>query len=169
MSVETLAEELKTSQTALKTLVLRLNRQKKLLEQETTREFIFDLRDYTDSLDIVTELVEAPEAETLLEISDLSGTLSAQNKLLREIADELTRAASDEQAEVLGQSGGQIRRLQGSLLGVQELNTLMLQDNLKFQPIAAGIELPGAAAAKTQAQEAVPEKKGFFQKLFGRG
>lgn len=165
MAIMETVQALANSQSSLIQLQDRLSMQSDVMKEETLQAFVFDLRDYADSLRIVTDFVE-PTAITPFEVEKISTVLSDQNKWLRELITAL-EALEEKNAghDFFDLSEGELRRLVGSLQGVLELNGLNLQDNLTFQRI---FKDKGLQLSITTTQETTGEKANFFQRLFGK-
>lgn len=137
--------------------------QTQLMNDETAKSFIFDLKDYLDSLKIVTELIPQNTVSKSVEVSDLSVMLAEQQRELQALISELQLIEKQESKDFFGKNSGEVRRTLGALRGIAELNGLLLQDNLVFQRILK--ETGELHQVKPVDQE---EKSGFFQRLFGK-
>lgn len=165
MAITETVQALVNSQNSLLQLQNRLVNQGEVMKEESLQTFIFDLRDYADSLRVVTDLMEPTEIPTL-EVEEISAVLSKQNKWLRELIDMLETLEDNHTPEAFfGLSEGEIRRLKGSLQGVVELNTLNLQDNLTFQRV---FKDKGYQLSKTVAPQSQDTKPSFLKRLFGK-
>lgn len=167
MTIMQTLQTLVDTQNHLMQLQGRLANHAAIMKDETMQAFVFDLRDYLDSLRVVTDFV-TPTAQAFekLEVSELSYILADQNKLLRTLIEELNELEETQQTQTFfALSEGEVRRLVGSLTGVLELNGLNLQDNLTFQRRfkETGEKLPEATIEPT-----APEKGGLFKRLFGK-
>lgn len=164
-SIETL-QALTNSQGSLIALQQRLSTTREIMKEEVLQNFVFDLRDYADSLRVVTDLSSVTSIEAI-EVTEISRIFSEQNQLLRALIADLEALDEKNQSrEFLNLTEGELRRLIGSLQGVLELNTLNLQDNLTFQRELKdkGITVSPTIEITTSEQE----KTGFFQRLFGK-
>lgn len=154
MTINQYVQELANSQASLIQLQESLLANHALMKQASTQEFIFDLRDYADSLAIVTDFVDEPVVHSK-EATELSAILGEQNQLLHTIIQDIS------QTEVFfNQKEGELRRTLASLQGVLELNGLLLQENLTFQRMLKQTDEPTV--------EQPVEKNSFFQRLFGK-
>lgn len=167
MTIMQTLQTLVDTQNHLMQLQGRLANHAAIMKDETMQAFVFDLRDYLDSLRVVTDFVAPTAAEfEQLEVNELSHVLADQNKLLRTLIEELNELEETQQTQTFfALSEGEVRRLVGSLTGVLELNGLNLQDNLTFQRQfkELGEKLPEATIEPT-----TPEKGGLFKRLFGK-
>ncbi|MCD5001464.1 hypothetical protein IV487_03150 [Enterococcus saccharolyticus] len=154
MTINQYVQELANSQASLIHLQEGLLANQALMKQETAQEFIFDLRDYADSLAIVTDFVDEPVVDSK-DAAELSAILGEQNQLLHAIIQDISQTET-----FFNQKGGELRRTLASLQGVLELNGLLLQDNRAFQQI---LKQTGE-----QTVEEPVEKSSFFQRLFGK-
>ncbi|KAF1305705.1 hypothetical protein [Candidatus Enterococcus willemsii] len=154
MTINQYVQELANSQASLIHLQEGLLANQALMKQETAQEFIFDLRDYADSLAIVTDFVDEPVVDSK-DAAELSAILGEQNQLLHAIIQDISQTET-----FFNQKGGELRRTLASLQGVLELNGLLLQDNRAFQQI---LKQTGE-----QMVEKPIEKSSFFQRLFGK-
>ncbi|GGI64968.1 hypothetical protein GCM10011482_06220 [Enterococcus alcedinis] len=165
MTIETL-QALTNSQGSLIALQQRLSATRDIMKEEVLQNFVFDLRDYADSLRVVTDLSTVTTIETI-EVTEISRVFSEQNQLLRTLITDLEELDEQNKSqEFLNLTEGELRRLIGSLQGVLELNSLNLQDNLIFQR-----QLKDKGITVNQTTEVVvdeQEKTGFFQRLFGK-
>ncbi len=137
----------------------RLLSQSSLMTQTEQQTFIFDLRDYTDSLALVTDFVETTPG-TEKDPQKISALLGEQNQLLQQLIQEIDQLLAVD-GTFFDQKDGELRRTLGSLQGVLELNGLLLQDNLKFQRVLNEQPLEFSTVAPLT-------KPGFFQRLFGK-
>jgi len=155
-------------------LIADLNRQQKELEavhkqlmqttitkEEESQTFLFDLKDYADSLSLVTVYAEPVQVEAP-PVQRLSAILGEQVQTLQQLIRILSAQEESEAADFYGQQGGELRRTIASLNGIVELNGLLLQDNLTFQR-----KLKDHPLQQLPAQETA-NKPGFFQRLFGK-
>jgi hypothetical protein len=150
--------ELSSSQQQLNELNTYLSGQPDLKEQEEASAFLYDLRDYSDALSVVTDLVDAQTFTKQHDPAQISNMLVDQAKLITSLRESFE---AGESPEGLFMSEGECRRTAASLVGVKELNMLILQDNLRFQKIVAGVTLGAAVPYKEK-------KVGFFKRLFGQ-
>lgn len=165
MSIKETLQALVNSQGSLLQLQDRLSMQGNLMKEETLQAFIFDLRDYGDSLRIITDFMKPTEISAL-EVKEISSVLSDQNKWLRALITALEDLEEREESQTFFDlSEGELRRLIGSLQGVLELNGMNLQDNLTFQRV---FKDKGFQLSTLAIESATEEKSGFFQRLFGK-
>ncbi len=159
MAIEEQLRRLAESQVSLVALQQRLCQNRSLMNREVTQTFIFELRDYADSLSIVTDFVEGATAKEVGP-TEISTVLSEQNQLVHTLVEELAQLI-EENGELFGQKEGELRRTWTSLQGVLELNSLMLQDNLGFQRMLNDqlVDLDEVPAVC---------KQGFFQRLLSK-
>ncbi len=163
--IETL-QSLTNSQGSLLSIQKRLSNTSEIMKDETLQNFVFDLRDYADSLRVVTDLASLNEVKEI-EVIEISQVFSEQNQLLRTLITALGELDDNNKShEFFGMSDGELRRLIGSLQGVLELNSLNLQDNLNFQRLLKERNITINQTTSTTNTE--PEKAGFFQRLFGK-
>lgn len=167
MTTRQTLQTLVDTQNHLMQLQSRLANHATIMKDETMQAFVFDLRDYLDSLRVVTDFL-APSSQKFekLEVSELSNILADQNKLLRTLIEDLNELEEKQQTQTFFDlNEGEVRRLVGSLTGVLELNGLNLQDNLTFQRRfkETGEKLPEATI-----EPATTEKGGLFKRLFGK-
>lgn len=120
--------ELSQSKEDLTFLVSAMSKQSSLTNTKSAQVFIFDLRDYAEALDVITEFAPA-KPQNKYNLKQLNMILTEQNELLVRILKSLKTA----QAEVLKLPEGQLRRTISSLEELKMLNNLILQDNLNFQ------------------------------------
>ncbi|WP_312542161.1 hypothetical protein [Enterococcus sp.] len=155
-------------------LIADLNRQQKELEavhkqlmqttitkEEESQTFLFDLKDYADSLSLVTVYAEPVQVEAP-PVQRLSAILGEQVQTLQQLIRILSAQEESEAADFYGQQGGELRRTIASLNGIVELNGLLLQYNLTFQR-----KLKDHPLQQLSVQETA-DKPGFFQRLFGK-
>lgn len=161
MDTETIVSELSKRSSELEALQRKLS-QSQLMNNEAAQTFIFDLKDYLDSLKLVTDLVPSA-ATTTVEVDQLSYVLGEQNQSIQQLLVILEEAEANDDQRFFGKSAGEVRRMIGSLSGILELNGLLLQDNRGFQQV---VKETGPLQV-TETKE-VPEKKGFLQMLFGK-
>lgn len=147
----------------------RLADQQKISEE--AQEFVFSIRDYTDALGIVTDLLAEPAGEmNNVSLDQVSGLLADQRQLITNIISSLHATvekleAPDKTVELsIEQSAGSMRRLIGSLTGLLELNSILLQENMAFQREIKELAIKPVAIVA----EPVEEKPGFFKRLFGK-
>lgn len=165
MAIMETVQTLANSQNSLIQLQDRLSMQSDVMKNETLQAFIFDLRDYADSLRIVTDFVK-PTETSAFEVADISTVLTDQNKWLRELITELGELEEENIShEFFDLNEGEIRRLIGSLQGVLELNGLNLQDNLTFQRV---FKDQGFKLSTVTISAPKEEKTRIFQRLFGK-
>lgn len=163
--IETL-QSLTNSQGSLLSIQKRLSNTSEIMKDEALQNFVFDLRDYADSLRVVTDLASLNEVKEI-EVTEISQVFSEQNQLLRTLITDLGELDDNNQShEFFEMSDGELRRLIGSLQGVLELNSLNLQDNLNFQRLLKEKNITINHTTSTDTSE--PEKTGFFQRLFGK-
>lgn len=165
MSIMETVQALVNSQGSLLQLQDRLSMQGNVMKEETLQAFVFDLRDYADSLRIITDFMKPTDISDL-EVTEISGALSDQNKWLRALITDLEDLEErDAGNDFFDLSEGELRRLIGSLQGVLELNGMNLQDNLTFQRV---FKDKGFQLSITAIEAVNDEKSGFFQRLFGK-
>lgn len=96
MDTETIVSELSKRSSELEALQRKLS-QSQLMNNEATKTFIFDLKDYLDSLKLVTDLVPSA-ATTTVEVDQLSYVLGEQNQSIQQLLVILEEAeANDDQ------------------------------------------------------------------------
>lgn len=119
-----------------------------LMKQEQLQRFVFELRDYTEAVEILADDASGEFADIPVD-EDTVALLQAQQQSLRLVVQQ-------------GQSleTGEGRRLEASLKGLIELNHLLLQDAKQFE----------AAVANEVAIKEEPKhpKASFFKRLFGK-
>ncbi|MHC5269140.1 hypothetical protein ACYSNO_08180 [Enterococcus sp. LJL98] len=165
MAIMETVQALVNSQGDLLHLQERLSMQKEVMSDERLQAFVFDLRDYADSLRILTDFMPSTML-SVLEVSEISGALSDQNKWLRALITQLEDIeAREASSEFFDLSEGELRRLIGSLQGVLELNGMNLQDNLTFQRL---FKEKGFQVATSAVPAQTPVKNGLFKRLFGK-
>ena len=108
MDTETIVSELSKRSSEMEALQRKLS-QSQLMNNEATKTFIFDLKDYLDSLKLVTDLVPSA-ATTTVEVDQLSYVLGEQNQSIQQLLVILEEAeANDDQrflAKVREKCGG---------------------------------------------------------------
>ncbi|MGF1946706.1 hypothetical protein [Enterococcus gallinarum] len=132
-----------------------------MVEDEASQTFLFDLKDYVDSLSLVTIYETAPTIEER-QVEEMSAILGDQAQTLRELIRQLEELEDAGKKDFYGQQDGELRRTIAGLKGILELNGLLLQDNLTFQ--RKWKDTDGTVVVK----ETACEKNGFFQRLFGK-
>ncbi|WP_430611053.1 hypothetical protein [Enterococcus sp. DIV0876] len=157
MSAETLVVTLKMQQTKMEALQLELSHSQ-LMKNERAQTFIYDLKDYLDSLAVVTDFVPKQETDGIM-VDKLSFTLGEQQGTLHQLIQALKKIEEDGE-HFFGVSEGEIRRMYGSLQGILELNSLLLQENPAFQQV-----IKNAGGIQVDASPEV-EKTSFLQRLF---
>lgn len=163
--IETL-QSLTNSQGSLLSIQKRLSNTNEIMKDEALQNFVFDLRDYADSLRVVTDLASVTEVKEM-EATEIAQIFSEQNQLLRALITDLKKLDDNNQShDFFEMNEGELRRLIGSLQGVLELNSLNLQDNLNFQRLLKEKNMTINQTTIISASE--PEKTGFFQRLFGK-
>lgn len=160
MTIEESLQALANSQASLRKLQQKLSQQSAVMKQEENQTFILELRDYVDSLSLITDFVEQVETKEVV-LTEISTLLSEQNQLMQTILHHMEENVENNQV-FLGQQEGELRRTLIGLKGILELNGLMLQDNLAFQRRMKDVSLSAAPISETN------EKQGFFQRIFGR-
>lgn len=160
MTIEESLQALANSQASLRKLQQKLSQQSAVMKQEENQTFILELRDYVDSLSLITDFVEQVETKEVV-LTEISTLLSEQNQLMQTIIHHMEENVENDQV-FLGQQEGELRRTLIGLKGILELNGLMLQDNLAFQRRMKDVSLSAAPISETN------EKQGFFQRIFGR-
>ena len=153
MSMEEQVQTLAASQALLRALQLNFSQQPELMRQESNQNFIFELRDYGDSLSVITNFVETPKVE--LTAVDLRTLLGEQRQLIIDII-----ASLKQEETAFNQGEGAIRRILMSLEGAVEVNRLLVQDYAKVSPMTMQEGLVEITEE--------PEKKGFFKRLFSK-
>lgn len=123
-----------------------------LMKNEEAQAFLFDLKDYSEALAVVTDLTKQSEEETQKwTIAEISECLGRDYRALQAL--KLALISDNPFSEL---SEGDIRRIVGSLDGLVELNGILLQDNRQFQQLAK----------EPLVEEAAPTtKKSFFQRI----
>lgn len=166
--MDEIIRKLAISQKELLNLQKRLSQNSKLMAKEETQTFIFDLRDYADSLAIVTDPVKDAEAGKIYEAADLATILGEQNALLHQIIEGLkAMVAGTVAVDFFGQKDGELRRTLSSLEGLVELNGLTLQDNRDFQRLLQNEQIT-LSDPVAEAPHETGKKPGFFKRLFGK-
>ena len=160
MTIEESLQALANSQASLRKLQQKLSQQSAVMKQEENQTFILELRDYVDSLSLITDFVEQVETKEVV-LTEISTLLSEQNQLMQTILHHIEENVENNQV-FLGQQEGELRRTLIGLKGILELNGLMLQDNLAFQRRMKDVSLSAAPISEAK------EKQGFFQRIFGR-
>jgi hypothetical protein len=160
MNPETLVKELVIQQKELEALQKYLMNTS-ITEDEVSQTFLFDLKDYADSLSLVTEYAEAATMKER-KVEELSSLLGEQSQTLLSLIKQLEEMEEVEGQDFFGQKDGELRRTIAGLKGILELNGLLLQDNLTFQRKWKD------AGSPTVTKEPTAEKPGFFQRLFGK-
>jgi len=119
-----------------------------LMKQEQLQRFVFELRDYTEAVEILADDAPGKFADTPVD-EDTVALLQAQQHSLRLVVQQ-------------GQSleTGEDRRLEASLKGLIELNHLLLHDAKQFEAAVAN-----EAAIKEEPKQ---PKTSFFKRLFGK-
>jgi hypothetical protein len=100
MAIEEQLRQLAESQVSLVALQQRLCQNRSLMNREVTQTFIFELRDYADSLSIVTDFVEGATAKEVGP-TEISTVLSEQNQLVHTLVEELAQLI-EENCELFG-------------------------------------------------------------------
>lgn len=160
MDTETLVLDLLVQQKQMEALQNVLMRTS-MVEEEASQTFLFDLKDYVDSLSLVTTYETAPTIEER-QVEEISAILGDQSRTLRELIQQLEALEDAGKNTFYGQQDGELRRTIAGLKGILELNGLLLQDNLAFQR-------KWKEADRTMTvKDTVSEKTGFFQRLFGK-
>ncbi|OTN75419.1 hypothetical protein A5886_000489 [Enterococcus sp. 8G7_MSG3316] len=157
MSVEALVVTLKAQQAQMEALQLELSHSQ-LMKNEQAQTFIYDLKDYLDSLAVVTDLVPKQETEGIV-VEELASTLGEQQGTLHRLIQALKKIEEDGD-RFFDASEGEIRRMYGSLQGILELNSLLLQENPAFQQV---IKKAGGIQEDVSTEV---EKTSFLQRLF---
>ncbi|WP_291293451.1 hypothetical protein [Enterococcus sp.] len=160
MNTETLVFELLVQQKQLEALQKRLI-QTSISEDEASQTFLFDLKDYADSLSLVTTYETASTLEES-QVEEISAILGDQSQILRELIQQLEKLEDNGKKDFYGQQEGELRRTIAGLKGILELNGLLLQDNLTFQRKWKD------AGSTVAVKEPTSEKTGFLQRLFGK-
>lgn len=150
--------QLSQSKEDLAFLVSAMSKQSSLTNVQAVRVFIFDLRDYAEALDVITEFAPA-KPQNKYNLKQLNMILTEQNSLLDQIVTKL----STSQAETLKLPEGQLRRTIGSLEELKLLNNLILQDNLNFQHF---VENEWEADTQTKTVSLGTQTKHYFKNLW---
>ena len=159
MTLKEQVQNLGDSQICLRQVQNQLSQQTALMKKEENQLFIFELRDYVDSLSLVTDYVGKTTPKSVGPTA-ISGLLSEQNKLIRTLIHNMQQLEAED-GDFFGQKEGELRRTLIGLQGILELNELLLQDNLIFQK-----QLIDASAELISVAEET--KGGFFQRFFGK-
>lgn len=109
--------------------------------------FLFELRDYLDGLEIVTEYA-AIEPVVEKDEETITNHLQIQRQLLKEIL-----ARIEAKPEFFGQSAGDVRRTIVGLQSMLELNGYLLKDSSTMQTIIEN------QVSTTENDREIPEKK----------
>jgi hypothetical protein len=157
MTLKEQVQILSDSQRCLRQVQNQLSQQTALMKKEENQLFIFELRDYVDSLSLVTDYVEKTTPRSV-ESTTISALLSEQNQFIRTLIHNIQQL-EEEDGDFFGQKEGELRRTLIGLQGILELNELLLQDNFIFQK-----QLTDASAELTSVAEET--KGGFFQRFF---
>lgn len=160
MTIEEQIQKLAKSQAELKMLQQKLSESRKIMQQESAQIFVFELRDYLDSLSIVTDFTEQQPIKTL-KINEIGEALGTQNQLLQQLVVELQQRIKEDR-DFFGQKEGALRRIFFNLQGILEVNDLMLQDNLVFQ------KKFGDASDNLELEEELSVKRGLINRFFKR-
>ncbi|SRR5699024_767636 len=159
--------KLATSQKNLANIQKRLSQNTKLMAQENTQTFIFDLRDYVDGLAIVTDYVSAEETQKFA-VEDIATLLGEQNRLIHHLVEEIQKMiAGTVSVNFFKQEEGELRRTLGSLQGLIELNGFILQDNREFQRTIQDKKI-SVSDSVTERETKEGNKPGFLKRLFGK-
>lgn len=155
-------QALSTSQALLKEFAKNMEKDR-TFGKEAYQEKINDIRDYANGLAIVTYLVPA-------ENQGISGDVSLQEILrnqlgqIQNVIHALRTPEGVSEAETTYDlKESDVRRMISSLQGMIEMNNLMRKEEDVVLPIKQ-VE----AAQGKERLSATGEKKGFFQKLFGK-
>lgn len=151
-------QALSDSQGLLKKFAQQMERDR-TYGKEAYQEKVNDIRDYANGLAIVTYLMPANGLGAYGDIS-LNEILRTQLGQIENVIQSLSTEEGTAEAEAtFDLKESDLRRMISSLRGMMELNNLMRKEE--------DIVFPAQPAAEKVA--ATPnEKKGFFQKLFGR-
>lgn len=129
--------------------------------KEEYREKVNDLRDYANGLAIVTYLVPAKLPEVSGKVS-LMQLLRDQVGQIGSVIQELQSDSGIEEAETrFGLKESDLRRMISSLKGMIEMNNLLRLEEEVQLVLKAPEDNEKLVREKS-------EKKGFFQKFFGR-
>lgn len=141
---------------------------------EAQQEWLLNHRDYLNSLDVVTmEAKEKPEASlpnfTNLEevLKAWKKELSVQMSFLGEVLQELQHLLASEEFESTHLTDGTARRLVASIKDIISANRLEDKETTDYLPQLL-ILAPGNLTTSVEPPEDLPEKKGFFARLFGK-
>lgn len=162
MTAKALVEQLSTQAKGMEALQKNLA-ESQLMNDPAAQAVIFDMKDYLDSLKIVTELVAIKEVAAL-EVTQLAAGLGAQQATLISLIQQLQEIEEQDSNRFFGKSGGEIRRTRGSLQGILELNQLLLQENRGFQQ---QVKQQGVVPAKVSPADE-QKKSGLLQRIFGK-
>ncbi|EAC9270598.1 hypothetical protein B1N54_16050, partial [Listeria monocytogenes] len=100
MDIEMIVSELSKRSSELEALQRKLS-QSQLMNNEAAKTFIFDLKDYLDSLKLVTDLVPSA-ATTAAEVDQLSYVLGEQNQSIQQLLVILEEAEANDDQRFFG-------------------------------------------------------------------
>lgn len=154
-------QALSTSQALLKEFAKNMEKDR-TFGKEAYQEKINDIRDYANGLAIVTYLVPAQNQTVFGDVS-LQEILRTQLGQIQNVIHALRTPEGASEAEATYDlKESDVRRMVSSLQGMIEMNNLMRKEEDVVFP---------AKYEEAQFKEkpaATSEKKGFFQKLFGK-
>jgi hypothetical protein len=155
-------QALSTSQALLKEFAKNMEKDR-TFGKEAYQEKINDIRDYANGLAIVTYLVPAQNQMVFGDVS-LQEILRNQLGQIQNVIQVLRTPAGASEAEATYDlKESDVRRMISSLQGMIEMNNLMRkEEDVVFT--AKQVE----EAKPKEKPAATSEKKGFFQKLFGK-
>lgn len=155
-------QALSTSQALLKEFAKNMEKDR-TFGKEAYQEKINDIRDYANGLAIVTYLVPAQNQMVFGDVS-LQEILRNQLGQIQNVIQVLRTPAGASEAEATYDlKESDVRRMISSLQGMIEMNNLMRkEEDVVFT--AKQVE----EAKPKEKPAATGEKKGFFQKLFGK-
>lgn len=155
-------QALSTSQALLKEFAKNMEKDR-TFGKEAYQEKINDIRDYANGLAIVTYLVPA-ENQTVFGDISLQEILRTQLGQIQNVIHALRTPEGASEAEATYDlKESDVRRMVSSLQGMIEMNNLMRKEE--------DVVFPAKQVEEAQLKEkpaATSEKKGFFQKLFGK-
>lgn len=155
-------QALSTSQALLKEFAKNMEKDR-TFGKEAYQEKINDIRDYANGLAIVTYLVPAQNQMVFGDVS-LQEILRSQLGQIQNVIHALRTPEGASEAEAIYDlKESDVRRMVSSLQGMIEMNNLMRKEE--------DVVFPTKHVEEAQFKEkpaATSEKKGFFQKLFGK-
>jgi hypothetical protein len=108
MTLKEQVQILSDSQRCLRQVQNQLSQQTALMKKEENQLFIFELRDYVDSLSLVTDYVEKTTPRSV-ESTTISALLSEQNQFIRTLIHNIQQL-EEEDGDFFGQKEGELRR-----------------------------------------------------------